>query len=80
MRAGSCVPPHQWQGVSIMKSKTHSGAKKRMTLLKGGKVKRKSTRRRHLLSNKDAGRMRNLEGVHYVHSANINQTRRLLNF
>lgn len=63
-----------------MKIKTLSGAKKRMKLLPGGKVKRKATRRRHLLAKKDAGRMRNLEGTHYVHSANINQARRTLVF
>jgi large subunit ribosomal protein L35 len=63
-----------------MKSRTHSGAKKRLKLLPGGKVKRKQTRKRHLMSAKNAKRKHHLSGTAYVDAANINQTRRLLNF
>jgi large subunit ribosomal protein L35 len=61
-------------------SKTHSGAKKRFTKLASGKVKRKRAGRRHLLSPHSAKTMRHLESTAYVHSANMNQTKRLLNF
>jgi len=63
-----------------MKSRTHSGAKKRMILLPSGKVKRKQTRKRHLMSAKNAKRKHNLSAPAYVDAANMNQTRRLLNF
>ena len=63
-----------------MKSRTHSGAKKRLKLLAGGKVKRKHTRKRHLMSAKNAKQKHNLSSTAYVESANMNQTRRLLNF
>ena len=63
-----------------MKSRTHSGAKKRMRLLPGGKVKRKRTRRRHLMSAKNAKQKHNLCSPAYVDAANMNQTRRVLNF
>ena len=63
-----------------MKTRTHSGAKKRMRLLPGGKVKRKQTRKRHLLSCKNAKNKHRLSGTAYVDAANMNQTRRILNF
>jgi large subunit ribosomal protein L35 len=63
-----------------MKSRTHSGAKKRLKLLPGGKVKRKHTRKRHLLSSKNAKQKHNLSSTAYVAPANMNQTRRILNF
>ena len=61
-------------------SKTHSGAKKRLVKLASGKVKRKKAGRRHLLSPHSAKGMRHLGLTAYVHSANMNQTKRLLNF
>ncbi len=63
-----------------MKPKTHSGAKKRMKLLPGGKIKRKQCGLRHLLNRHNSKLKRHLGEVVYVHSANMNQARRLLNF
>lgn len=61
-------------------SKTHSGAKKRLFKLASGKVKRRKAGRRHLLSPHSSKGMRQLRATGYVHSANMNQTKRLLNF
>ena len=61
-----------------MKNKTNSGAKKRYKLLKSGKVKRKHTKRRHLMSSKTPKAKRQLARQGYVHSANIKQVQRLL--
>jgi large subunit ribosomal protein L35 len=63
-----------------MKAKNHSGAKKRLKLLSSGKVKRKQVGKRHLLSAHNSKLKRHLGETVYVHSANMNQTRRLLNF
>jgi large subunit ribosomal protein L35 len=63
-----------------MKPKTHSGAKKRLTLLKSGKVKHKKSGMRHLLSPHKSKGKRQAGKVTYVAAANMNQTRRLLNF
>jgi large subunit ribosomal protein L35 len=60
--------------------KTHSGAKKRMKLLKSGKVKRKQTRLRHLNSHMSSKRKRHLGDVVYVDDANYLQIRRCLVF
>ncbi len=62
------------------KVKTHSGAKKRLRLKSSGKVKRKQQGLRHLLENKSSKRKRHLGPKQYVHSANMDQVRRLLNF
>ena len=64
----------------VMKPKTHSGAKKRMRLLPGGKVKRKQCGIRHLLSPHKSKTMRHLGDTAYVHTANMYQVRRLLAF
>lgn len=64
----------------MSKMKTHSGAKKRMQLLKSGKVKRKQTRLRHLNSSMSSKRKRHLGDMVYVDDANYLQTRRLLVF
>lgn len=63
-----------------MKTKTNSGAKKRLKKTPSGKVKRKSTRRRHLMSSKTPKAKRQLAGPAYVDDANMLQTRRLLVF
>lgn len=63
-----------------MAQKTHSGAKKRMKLLPSGKVKCKHVGVRHLLSPHKSKGKRQSSKITYVHSANMNQTRRLLNF
>jgi len=51
-----------------------------MRLLSSGKVKRKQTGMRHLLSPHKSKGKRQAGKTAYVHSANMNQTRRLLNF
>ena len=63
-----------------MKNKTHSGAKKRLKVLSSGKVKRKRTRMKHLLSHMSSNYKRQLGMTAYVDDANMNQVRRLLNF
>lgn len=63
-----------------MKQKTHSGAKKRLRLLPGGKVKRKQTKMRHLNSHMSSKSKRHLGQVVYVDDANMYQTRRTLVF
>jgi large subunit ribosomal protein L35 len=62
------------------KTKTHSGAKKRLKLLPGGKVKRKKMNRRHCLAAKNHKRKRHLAKSTYVDDANMAQTRRMLLF
>ena len=62
------------------KMKTHSGAKKRMKLLKSGKIKRKQVGVRHLNSHMTSTRKRHLGDVVYVDDANYLQARRLLVF
>ncbi len=61
-----------------MKSKTHSGAKKRLRVQGSGKVKRKQQGLRHLLENKSSKRKRQLGPMKYVNAANMNQVKRLL--
>lgn len=63
-----------------MKMKTNSGAKKRFQLKSSGKVKRKQANKRHLLENKSSKRKRHLGDTEYVHSANMRQMKRLLDF
>ncbi len=62
------------------KMKTHSGAKKRMKLLKSGKVKRRQVGLRHLNSHMTSKRKRHLGEMTYVDDANYLQVRRLLVF
>lgn len=62
------------------KMKTHSGAKKRLKLLPGGKVKRKQTRMRHLNSHMSSKVKRHLGDVIYVDDANLLQVKRQLGF
>lgn len=61
-----------------MKQKTHSGAKKRLRVTGGGKVKRKQPYLRHLLENKSSKRKRHLGEKQYVDDANMYQVERLL--
>lgn len=62
------------------RNKTNSGAKKRLKLLPSGKVKRKQTRKRHLLEARSPKAKRQLSTTAYVSDANMLQTARLLNF
>ncbi len=63
-----------------MKMRTHSGAKKRMKVLSSGKVKKKSTRMRHLNSHMSSKTKRQLGKTSYVEDANMLQVRRCLVF
>lgn len=62
------------------KLKTHSGAKKRFSFTKSGKVKRSSTKRRHLLNGhgKTTKLKRSLRGVAYADSTNVSAIKRML--
>lgn len=71
-------PPQK--GYAVPKMKTNSGAKKRFTKLSSGKVKRKNSKRRHCLENKNHKTKRRLAKGAYVHSANMEQMARLLVF
>lgn len=62
----------------MSKLKTHSGAKKRLQALSGGKIKRKKKGRRHILSNKNRKRKRNLKGNYYVDDANRSLVEQML--
>lgn len=61
-----------------MKQKTHSGAKKRLRVTGGGKIKKKKSGLRHLMQCKSSKRKRHLGEGTYVHSANEYQSQRLL--
>jgi len=63
-----------------MKMKTHSGAKKRYKLLPGGKIKKKSTRLRHLNSHMSSKTKRQLGKTSFVEKPNLLQVRRCLVF
>lgn len=64
-----------------MKMRTHSGAKKRLRVVAGGtKVKKKSTRLRHLNSHMSSKTKRQLGKTTYVDDANFLQVRRCLVF
>ena len=63
-----------------MKMKTHSGAKKRMRVLKSGKVKRKQVGMRHLNSHMSSKTKRQLGKTSYVEKANLLQAKRCLVF
>jgi large subunit ribosomal protein L35 len=67
-------------GRYIMKMRTHAGAKKRLKLLSSGKIKKKSTRLRHLNSHMSSKTKRQLGKTSYVDDANLLQARRLLVF
>ena len=62
-----------------MKLKTHSGAKKRMRALPGGKVKRMKCNLRHRLYQHSSKRKRHLGMMTYVDPANQYQVARMLN-
>ena len=58
--------------------KTHSGAKKRLRLLAGGKIKRKKSGLRHLNSHISSKTKRKLGKATYVHDSNYAKMRDLL--
>jgi len=61
-----------------MKMKTNKGAAKRMRKLASGKIKIKGAYGRHIMRAKSAKQKRNIKQTHYVHSANMSNTERLL--
>lgn len=62
------------------KLKTHSGAKKRFSLTKSGKVKRAMTKKRHLLNGhgKTTKLKRHLRKEGFADATNVAQLKRLL--
>ena len=62
------------------KIKTHSGAKKRFSLTKSGRVKRGQTKRRHLLNGhgKDTKRKRGLRAGAYADKTNEPAIKRMI--
>lgn len=60
------------------KIKTHSGAKKRFTLTKNGKVKRAHAGRRHILTKKSTKRLRHLRKEGFADATNVAQVKRLI--
>ena len=60
------------------KIKTHSGAKKRFSLTKTGKVKRAHAYKSHILNKKTTKRKRNLRKVVMADVTNVAQLKRLI--
>jgi len=60
------------------KIKTHTGAKKRFSLTKNGKVKRAHAFRSHILTKKPTKRMRGLRKGGYVDSTNAATVKKMI--
>jgi large subunit ribosomal protein L35 len=60
------------------KMKTNSGAKKRFQVTGKGKLLRKKSTNRHLLSSKSNKRKRHLTGKHEVHESDTKRVMRML--
>ncbi len=60
------------------KLKTHSGAKKRFSLTKSGKVKRAHAFKRHILTKKDTKRKRGLRQGTYADVTNESAVKRMI--
>ncbi len=61
------------------KIKTHSGAKKRFSVTKSGKIKMSSMNRRHDIKGcRSTKRKRSLRKADYADSANVPQLKRLI--
>lgn len=60
------------------KLKTHSGAKKRFSLTKSGKVKRARANKRHILTKKDSKRGRRLRMGTYADKTNVEAIKLLI--
>ena len=60
------------------KIKTHSGAKKRFSLTKSGKVKRAKAYKSHILNKKSSKRKRNLRKGTYISAAEQKNVRVLI--
>ncbi len=60
------------------KIKTHSSAKKRLSVTKSGKVKKTVANRAHKLTGKSSKRKMSLKQASYVDNANKNAVKKLL--
>jgi len=60
------------------KIKTHSGAKKRFSVTKNGKLKRAHVGRRHILNKKSTKRLRHLRKEAFADATNVAQVKRLI--
>ena len=60
------------------KIKTHSGAKKRFSVTKTGKIKRAKMNRRHILNKMSTKRKRALRKGAYADQTNVAQLKRLI--
>jgi len=60
------------------KIKTHSGAKKRLSLTASGKVKRSHANRRHILNKKSTKRKRGLRQTAYADASNVAVAKKLI--
>ncbi len=60
------------------KMKTHSGAKKRFNISKGGKIKRAKAYKSHILSKKSAKRKMNLRHAGLVSEADYQKVKKLI--
>ena len=60
------------------KMKTHSSSKKRLSVLKSGKVKKKTSNRANKLTVKSSSRKMSLRVASYVDSANSAAVKKLL--
>ena len=60
------------------KLKTHSGAKKRFSLTKTGKVKRARAYKSHILTKKDTKRTRRLRTTTYADVTNVAAVKKMI--
>ncbi len=60
------------------KIKTHSGAKKRFSVTKTGKIKRAKMNRRHILNKMSTKRKRGLRKAAYADQTNVAQLKKLI--
>ena len=60
------------------KLKTHSGAKKRFSLTKSGKVKRARAYKSHILTKKDTKRTRRLRTTAYADATNVSAVTKMI--
>ena len=60
------------------KQKTHSGAAKRFSITKSGRVKRAQAFKRHILTKKPTKRTRNLRKAAYVASTEAKTIKKLI--
>ena len=60
------------------KLKTHSGAKKRFSLTKSGKVKRAHAYKSHILTKKTTKRTRHLRSTAYADVTNVDTIKKMI--